>query len=74
MANIGDVVYQVGTYVERVILQSGNTDLVECAGGGYLPLYRLEWRDEGGNYHHSATRDYAVAVANFEQRQVKNVP
>lgn len=68
---LGDVVYQVGSYQEIVELERGSTRVVTCAGGGYSPLYRLEWQDEKGNTQHSPYYTWPEAEANFERRAVE---
>jgi hypothetical protein len=67
-----EVVYQAGAYAETVELESGNTRLVDCGGGGYTPLYRLEW-EEDGYYHHSVFYDWPAAEANFLRRSGQSV-
>lgn len=65
---VGDIVWQAGTYKETVELESGNTRLVDCGGGGYIPVYRLEWRDYRGNAQNTAFHTWPEAEANFERR------
>ncbi len=64
----GQTVYEVGTYSEIVELESGPVRLVECGGGGYAPLYRLEYQDARGYGQNEAYYDWPAAVANFERR------
>jgi hypothetical protein len=57
----GDIVWESGTYTETVIEEENGVQLVDCSGGGYSPLWRIDYQEDGQN-NHKATHCFNDAM------------
>ena len=63
----GDIMYQLGNYVERLLADEQGVRVVLCTTGITTKLYRIEWSEPDGYGRNQATYDLLSTIQAFQQ-------